>query len=65
MIEYSITVKDEERTLTKRELSYETELLLSKESPILLDQVRAIVKEFGSDPEKESPDIVVKAKLIW
>ena len=64
MIEYSITVKDSERTLTKRFTSPNS-LVVSRNNEELLDTITQVVQEFKGDISIESPDITIKAKMIW
>ena len=64
MIELSITVKDEERTLTKKFTIYDV-LILSLESEALKDLVQEVVKEFGGDLENDAPKITVRAVLVY
>lgn len=64
MIELSITVKDEERTLTKKEVVYDV-VILSQANEELLQKVQYVIDEFGSDPNQEAPDVTIKAKMVW
>lgn len=64
MIELSITVKDEERTLTKKEVVYDV-VILSQANEELLHKVQAVIDEFGSEPNQEAPDVKIKAKMVW
>lgn len=67
-IEYTITVKDESNTLSRKEISYEP-ILLSKDEPRLFDEVRDLLEKFkenqGSQELGEAPEIVLKFKMVW
>jgi len=64
MIELSITVKDESSRLTEKDTVDEPyELSMSNDN--LINRVRKVVEHFGAHPESESPDIVVKATMVW
>lgn len=63
-IELSITVKDAERTLTKKEPLYEG-FFMSSEDPILIRKIREVVNEFGGNLEIDAPKIIVKAVLVY
>lgn len=65
MIELSITIKDEERTLTKKEILYDTNLVFSRNNEILLSLVEGVVQEFKGDVQADSPDIIIRAKMVW
>lgn len=64
MIELSITIKDEDRTFTRKELLYDP-LLLSRESPELVEKIAAVLKEFRADPNEPALDIIIKTKMTW
>jgi len=68
-IEYSITVKDEHNTLSKKEISYEP-LLLSKNDETLAMAVEQLFRKFkenqvGEPYEVEAPEIILKFKMVW
>ena len=60
MIELSITVKNEEKSMTKKALLYET-LNLDTSDEKLQSMVREAQKEFGMD----ATDTLVRAKMVW
>lgn len=64
MIEISITLKDSERTLTKKFLDY-SHLQFSRGNEELIKMVEEVSREFKGDVDLESPDITIKAKMIW
>jgi hypothetical protein len=64
MIEYSIKIKDEKDTLTIKEQSYEP-ILLSKDNLLLIGKIKEALVKFNYDPDQESPEIILKFKLIW
>ena len=61
-IELSITVKDSERTLTRKEV-LEEGIFVSRESPYLFAKVQEVVQEFSGDVKIDSPDIIVRLKM--
>ena len=65
MIELSITIKDEERTLTKKEILYDTNLVFSRNNEVLLSLVESVIQEFKGDVQADSPDIIIRAKMVW
>lgn len=66
MIEFEIKIKDEKATLSEKDLTYD-DLLLSKNNEELADKVSQLLRKYRENyPEAdESPDIVIRAKLIW
>ena len=64
MIDLSITVKDDERTLTKKFTIYDC-LVLSTNDAILHAMVEEVVREFGGDLEHDAPKITVRAVLVY
>jgi hypothetical protein len=64
VIELSITVKDEDRRFIKKELLY-GELLLSRDNPILIDKLQAVLKEMNADPHDPALDIIINPKMVW
>lgn len=64
MIEYTIRIKDEANTLTVEDTSYDP-ILLSTDNQYLKDKVNEALVKFGYDPHMESPEIVVKFKMVW
>lgn len=63
-IELTITIKDEDRKLTKKELLYEP-LLLVMSNPVLVEKVEEIVKEFGGDSAHDAPAIKITCSMVW
>ena len=64
MIEYSITIKTESETLTVKETSYDP-IVLSGESDFWKAEIEKALLKFGFNESQESPEIVIKAKLIY
>lgn len=63
MIELAITVKDEERTLTKKFPVYQP-LILSLHDEVLKSFINEVVMEFGGDLDNGAPDIIARTKMI-
>ena len=67
-IEYIIKVKNESRTLSEKEISYEP-ILLSKSCEELSAKVDAVAQRFFASLEEEekqeSPEIVINFKMVW
>jgi len=57
--ELSVTIKDEEKTLTEKFLLYES-YQFTEEDPIIKDCIEKTLKNFGSEPES----IRVRASLV-
>lgn len=71
MIEYSITVKNENAKLTEKEISYDP-ITLSQDNPLLGEKVNRVFEKFlqtqkseNGTVQVEQPDIIIKATLIW
>jgi hypothetical protein len=64
MIELTVIVKNDESKLVERQLVYES-MQLDKNNPVLNEIINSALKKFGSSFIDESPDITVKAKMIW
>ena len=62
MIELAITIKDEHVTLTERHPVYDP-IVLAHSSAELTKLVEEAIGKFTGD--KSSPDIIIKAKMIW
>lgn len=65
MIEYSITVKDENSKLTTRYLSYDNNFVFGKNNPTLCEEVQKAVDMFKKQENSEQPTVVVKGTMIW
>jgi hypothetical protein len=63
-IEYSVTIKDDTHSLTVKDTSYNP-IVLSTDNPLLQSLVQGALDQFGYDPHMESPEIVVKFKMVW
>ena len=61
MIEFTITVKGEESTLSTKHLDYDKILILSHDDEYLKGLVETQIKEFNQPVES----VVVKAKMVW
>ena len=64
MIEYSITIKDENVKLTEKEISYEP-LLLSRDNEQLVNRIQQAFNNFKNTSGNESPDVIIKATMVW
>jgi hypothetical protein len=64
MIEISITIKDSERTLTKRFPEYDP-ILFDRNNERLCAMVDEVTQEFKGNTETDSPDIIIKSKMTW
>lgn len=64
MIEYSITIKSESETLTVKETVYDY-LILALDSDFWKAEVTKALEKFGFNSAQESPEIVIKAKMIY
>lgn len=63
--EYVIKIKDETKSLSEKHITYEP-FLLSKGNQELSEQVNDLWSKFDTDIEKkESPEITVRAKMVW
>lgn len=62
MIELSITIKDEEETLTQKFLLYDP-ITLSIEDKSLVDMVKGVQGKFKGN--LEASDITVKTRMAW
>lgn len=64
MIEYSITIKDENTKLVEKGISYEP-LLLSPDSDYWREEVRKVRDKFKGDPTADRPDITIKLSMEY
>lgn len=63
VVELSITLKDEERTLTLKHIIY-GEIIMDPNDFVLQGLIKEAVEEFGGDLESSSPKITVRASLV-
>lgn len=67
MIEYSITIKDENRSYTHKDMTYNP-FLMDKSNQLLSNQIEQLTKEFMINSlgnAQEAPSIMVKSKIKW
>jgi len=63
-VEYTITIKNENDTAIYKDDSHDgLNLTLTNEQLAL--KVADCLKKFGWDEDAESPDILVKARMVW
>lgn len=61
MIEVSVTIRNDESTLTQKHLVYDENVRVSHEDPVLAGLVAQAEKDFG----KAFEDVIVKIKYSW
>lgn len=62
MIELAITIKDENHRFTDKEIIYKP-ITLAHEDPLLSQLVEQSLKKIAV--EMNSPDIIIKANMVW
>ena len=63
MIELFIKIKDDQRTLSEKEIVGD-EYLLSATNPELLVRIQEVYEKFKTEGDTDAPQITVKATLI-
>ena len=61
MVEVSVTVKNDERSLTHKYVDYSGNITASVDDPILMQYADEVVKLFGAEPD----DVSAKIKIIF
>lgn len=64
MIELSIKIKDEKRSMTEKDFVHD-EYLICKSNPDLVERVDAVFKKFSSQEDTEAPTITIRTKMTW
>jgi len=64
MIELSITIKDESRTYVDKDIIYDP-LTFDRNNPEIIKRVKDAIQAFPGPTDIESPDITIRAKMVW
>lgn len=64
-IEYTIKIKDENYTLSEKDIHYGS-LLLSRCDDFLIEKIHAVMEKFPKDSlDQGGPEITITVKMVW